>query len=100
MMGPPKLPKGLGSVQRAVYLALLAAADGLTFGELLEVNPALNDGSLDRALQALHRRGLLLREHERAPNGRRRSRYRLHSELRVRGAADSDRRLGAEDGNV
>lgn len=100
MMGPPKLPRGLGSVQRAVCLALLEATDGLTFGELLTIDPGLNDGSLDRALKALQRRGLLLRELERPPNGRRRSRYRLHPGPRVRGAAASDQRLGAEDGNV
>ena len=97
-MSPPKLPRGLGSVQRAVYLALLAAADGLTFGELLDIDTALNDGSLDRALQAMQRRGLILREQERAPNGRRRSRYRVHPSVRV--AANTDRRSGAEDGHV
>ena len=98
MKGPAKLPRGLGSIQRAVYLALLGAAEGLTFGELLEVDPTLNDGSLDRALQALQRRELLLREPERAPNGRRRSRYRVHPAWRA--AADSDRRSGSEDSDV
>ena len=97
MMAPPKLPRGLGSVQRAVYVALLDAVDGLTFGELLDIDTALNDGSLDRALQALQRRGLLMREQERAPNGRRRSRYRVHPALR--GAANADRRSGVEDRN-
>lgn len=98
MLSPPKLPRGLGRIQRAVYLALLEAADGLTFGELLEVDAAVNDGSVDRALQALYRRGLLLREPERAPNGRRRSRYRLQPT--AQGAASSDRKAGVKDGDA
>ena len=94
----PKLPKGLGSVQRAVYLALLGAPDGLTFSELLDLEATLNDGSLDRALQSMQKRELLLRNPERAPNGRRRSRYRVHPRLWC--PATSDAKSASEDGHV